>query len=285
MKNWATIRVCLLVALALAILTPRARAQEKPWQFPEAHRSELDARLQAFISAQINGEWDQVAALLGRYRRGGNYMLYTPEHRACLVDELKHLPMIRFDYKVWDRSFSSEILSTPAEQRWWTLVGEATFRQGASEFKKQINLVAYRDNGNWYFTPPPIDNANAAFHFTPEQLATDLQDKVMARVAPDSPLKIVDVHLFTDKSNVLSRKVKFRLRNTTGKRVTGYTYRISDSTNDGDMTAGKGGQKDWIEPWSESHEFNEDDVTEGYWCEEQSPLNEVQGVVGPGRRF
>jgi hypothetical protein len=283
MKNWPRSGSCLLFALALAVLAvPSLRAQdEKPWQFPESLRPELDARLKTFMDAQKSGEWNEVAALLGRYRRGGNYLLYTTTHRACLVDEMKHLPMVRFDYRVWDQSFSSEILSTPPERRWWTLVGEATFWRGGTEIKKQIQIVAYRDNGNWYFTPPPVDNANAASHFTLEQLATDLQDKVVARVASNSPLTLVDVHAFTDKSNVLSRRVQFRLRNTTGKRVTGYTYRISDSTNDGDITSSTGDKKDWIEPWAESHEFSEDDVTGYYWCEGQGEVRtiiEIQDV-------
>ncbi len=64
--------------------------------------------------------------------------------------------MISFQYTVWDRSFSSEILSTPLEKRWWTLIGEGTFRQDSKEFKKRVSLVAYRDNGDWYFTPDRI---------------------------------------------------------------------------------------------------------------------------------
>lgn len=282
MKKWVANRATILIAIALMTCAPQMNGQnEKPWQFPEALHPELDVRLQAFLDAQSKGEWDQVATLLGRYRRGGNYLLYTSAHRSCLIDEMKQFPMIRFDYKVWDKTFSSEILSTPPERRWWVLVGDATFRQGTTEVKKQISLMAYRDNGEWYFTPPPIDNANAASHFTPEQLATDLQDKVVASVALDSPLKIVDVHLFTDKGNVLSRKLRFKLKNTTGKRVVGYTYRISDSTNDGDMTNGTGDRKDWIEPWAESREFNENDVTEYYWCEgrgEVRTIIEIQNV-------
>jgi hypothetical protein len=42
------------------------------------------------------------------------------------------------------------------------------------------------------------------------------------------------------------------------------------------MTSATGDQKDWIEPWAESHEFNEDDVTEYYWCEGRG---EVQTII------
>jgi hypothetical protein len=277
MTNSVTKRNWLLIALALTGFVPCILGQsEKPWQLPEALRPDLDSRLNAFTEAQANGDWNQVEQLLGRYRRGGSYLLYTPSHRSCLIEVMRRYPMISFQYTVWDKSFSSEILSTPPERRWWTLVGEATIREDAKEIKKQIYLVAYRDQGNWYFTPPPFDNATAASHFTPEQLATDLQDKVVLRVAPDSPLRVVNLHVFTDSSNVMSRKIKFRLRNSTGKRVTGYTYRISDSTNDGDTVSAIGAQKDWIEPWAESREFDEDDVTGYYWCEGQK---EVQTII------
>lgn len=262
----------------------RCQAQtDKPWQFPEILRPQLDARLQTFTEAQANGDWKTVEDLLGKYRRGGSYLTYTPSHRACLIEEMKRFPMIGFEYKVQDRFFSDEILTTAPERRWWTLVGDATFRQDGKETKRQMYLVAYRDRGDWYFTPPPIDNATAASHFTPAQLAADLaqSDKVVLRVADDSPLKVTGLHVFTDSKNVLSRTVKFRLRNTTGKRVTGYTYRISDSTDDGDEIAGLGDQKDWIEPWAESREFDEDDVTGYYWCEGQGNVKtiiEIQNV-------
>jgi hypothetical protein len=265
------------MAIAFGIFAPYIFGQdEKPWQFPEALRPQLDSRLRAFVDAQAAGDWDQVSGLLGKYRRGGNYLLYTAAHRACLIDEMKQFPMIKFQYTVWDKSFSSEILETPPERRWWTLVGEATIRQNNGEVKKQIALVAYRDDGDWYFTPPAIDNADASSHFTPQQLASDLQDKVVLRVPPDSPLKVVDLHVFTDSKNVMSRKVGFRLRNVTGKRVTGYTYRISDSTDDGDITSTTGDRKDWIEPWAESREFDEVGGTGYYWCEGQG---EVQTII------
>lgn len=282
MRVWIASSCTILITLIL--LPNRVMGQtEKPWQFPEALRSELDSRLHTFTEAQANGDWNKVDQMLGKYRRGGNYLEFTPSHRACLIEEMTRYPMIRFKYTVWDKSFSDEILSTPPERRWWELVGEATFRQNEKEVKTQTHLIAYRDQGDWYFTPPPIDNATAASHFTKEELAADLvdQDKVIFRVADDSPLRIVDVHVFTDTKNVMSRRVKFRLRNTTGKRVTGYTYRISDSTNDGDEISSIGDQKDWIEPGAESHEFDEDDATGYYWCEGQGNVKtiiEIQDV-------
>jgi len=240
---------------------------DKPWQFPEALRPQLDARLRAFTEAQASGDWNAVERLLGTYRRGGQYLPYTPSHRACLVDAMKQFPMIRFHYTVLDKSFSDEILSTPPERRWWTLGGDATFRHDAREVTKQIYLVAYRDQGDWYFTPPPLDNVSAASHFTSEQLANDLADRVILRVYPSSPIEIADLHVFVDKDNVLSRHIRFRLRNLTRKRITGYEFEISDENKSGSISEGTGAERDWIEPSGMSHEFTEDYAVSTYWCE------------------
>jgi hypothetical protein len=241
--------------------------EDKPWMFPEALRSDLDSRVHAFTEAQASGDWVQVAILLGRYRRGGNYMLYTPSHRACLVEEMKRVPMIAFDYKVWDRSFSSEILSTAPGRRWWTLVGEATFRQGAHENKTHMSLVAYRDEGKWYFTPPPIDNGNAASHFTAEQRAADLNDKVLLQKGQSYSLEVVEFHVFMDKDNVMTHRIHFRLHNKSAKKVTSYSYRISESNNDGSEESATGNNLDWNAPHGISHQFESDHPTAYYWCE------------------
>ncbi|MDR3711966.1 MAG: hypothetical protein P4L51_04060 [Puia sp.] len=261
-----TLIFALLYVWTLCAAPAHGQADEA-WKFPEALRSALDSRLRSFTEAQAEGDWSKVALLLGRYRRGGNYMLYTPSHRACLINVMKQFPMIDFTYKVWDSSFSSEILSTPPERKWWMLVGEATFRQDSIKSTKHIYLTAYRDRGNWYFTPPPFDNGSAISHLTAEQLATDQKDKVGLRTGPGFPLEVVDLHVFIDKDNALSRKVHFRLRNKTDKRVVAYSYKISESNNDGSITYGTGTERDWIEPMNVSRQFDEDDVTSYYWCE------------------
>lgn len=269
MKSWAASKASTLIALALATFTLRVHGQaEKPWQLPESLRPKLDSRLRAFIDAQANGDWKDVGQMLGKYRRGWNsYLPYTPSHRACLIQEMEHLPMIAFQYTVWEKSFSSEILSTPPERRWWTLVGEATFRQDGKEIKRQVDLVAYRDQGQWFFTPPPIDNDNASSHFTPKQLQADLADQVALPIYPGSPIQVVDLHVSIDKENMLSRQIRFRLRNLTHKRITGYGFAITETDERGSIIVGTGDKKNWIEPGGISPEFLEQYVVGTYWCE------------------
>jgi hypothetical protein len=180
---------------------------------------------------------------------------------------MKQFPIINFKYKVWDSSFSSEILSTPPERKWWKLIGEATIRHDSKESTTNMYLMAYRDRGNWYFTPPPIDNGIATSHLTVEQIAMDQKDKVVLRTGPGFPVEVVDLHVFIDRNDALSRKVHFRLRNKTDKRVVKFSYKISESNKDGAITYGTGSERDWIEPMGVSRQFDEDDVTSYYWCE------------------
>jgi hypothetical protein len=256
----------LLYAWVLSAAPVFGQADEA-WKFPESLRPSLDSRLRSFTKAQAEGDWGKVALMLGRYRRDGNYLLYTPSHRACLINQMKQFPMIDFQYKVRDSSFSSEILSTPPERKWWMLIGEATTRQESKESTTHMYLMAYRDRGDWYFTPPPIDNRSATLHLTAEQLTTDQKDTVVLQRGPGFPLEVVDLHVFIDRDNALSRKVQFRLRNKTHKRVVKYSYKISESNNDGAITYGTGNERDWIEPMAISRQFDENEVTSYYSCE------------------
>ena len=82
-------------------------------------------------------------------------MPYTPAHRACLIEQMKSMPLISFELK--SEMFSTEILSTPPSQRWWYLNGDAVFKVNGTEQKAQTSFIAYRENGQWYFAPPNYD--------------------------------------------------------------------------------------------------------------------------------
>jgi len=206
-------------------------------------------------------------------------MTYTPSHKACLISQMRQTPMIVLDYEVYEKSFSSEILSTPLERRWWTLVGTGTFLKDSEPVKAKTSLVAYRDDGDWFFTPPPYDNSKDSFSITPEMLEKDLKDDIELRVPSDSPIEVVDLHVFIDRGNYLSRHISFKLRNRTQKRVTGYTFEIADSGNDGSISEATGAQRDWIDPLGTSHEFTEEHNTALYRCEGEKKIHiEIQSA-------
>jgi hypothetical protein len=176
--------------------------------------------------------------MLGRYRRGGTGdHLYTAEHKACLVSQMQTLPMIWFT--TTGVQFSGEILSMPAARRWWYLSGEAVFG-GKSPGKQPSSVVAYRDTGEWYFTPPNADDYWARTHITEAELTADHVNEVEIQRTANSPLEVLDLHVFIDRKYLSLRNVKFKLRNRTAKKVTAFDitlysneggqYRIGDGT-------------------------------------------------------
>lgn len=260
-------------------LSPTVCQNTNAWKFPEELLPSLTTRLHSFTQAQATGDWDQVSLLLGKYRRDGSYMLYTPSHKNCLISQMQQMPMIDFAYEVNDKSFSSEILSTPPERRWWALVGTGTFLKESKTIKAKTFLVAYRDQGEWFFTPPPTDNAKDSFSITLKMLEKDLNEEVELRVPADSPIEIVDLHVFIDKEDYLSRHLSFKLRNRTTKRVTRYGFEVSDSGNDGAIIEGTGTQRDWIEPLGTSRQWTEEYNTAVYRCEGEKKINiEIQNA-------
>lgn len=191
---------------------------------PAELRPSLDARLASFVEAQKDGHWDLVASMLGRYRRGGTGdLLYTAEHKACLVRQMQAFPMISFT--ITDVEFSTEMSGMPANTRWWYLSGEAVFR-GGSDGKQPSNVVGYRDNGEWYFTPPNLDDRWTRTQANGTDLATDHVNEVEVERTPDSPLEVLDLRVFIDKREPSIRDVKFKLRNRAAKKVTAFVINI-----------------------------------------------------------
>lgn len=255
------------IAAGLLLLGSLCVAQdEKPWQFPPELRSQMNTQLQAFMRAQVDGRWDDVARLLGRYRRGSSYIEYTPAHKNCLVETMKTFPMVAFDYQVKESPFSSEILSTPPNRRWWALVGEATFQTSTGLAKRGTVVVAYRNGHNWFFTPPPLDHV-LSFRVTAEEIALDRKDEVEIRIPPAAPIGIVDLHVYIDPDDLKSRNVEFRLHNRTRKKIVAYSFMIDDKKQDGGISVGTGAERDAIMPESDSRVWKHSYGAFLYWCE------------------
>jgi hypothetical protein len=256
---------------------------EKPWQLPAALRPSLEARVNLFTDAQAEGRWDQVALLLGDYRRAGNYYLrYTPAHKACLIMQMKAAPMIAFTFTVQESFFSSEILTTPPGRRWWVLVGEGVFRVGTDTVTRRILVTAYRDRDDWYFTPATYfdDEVWARTHLTDKEVAADHKDQVDLLVPPDCPLELVALHVLIDARNISSRHVQFQLHNKSSEQVIAYSVEISDERQDGSIYFGTGASKDAIEPGGLSRKFEENYSAYSYWCEGEARMRiEIQDVT------
>src|SRR5258707_5552227 len=135
--------------MAVLIAAPTALARTKTGKLPDDLKPSLEARLAQFIQAQADGSWNSVGSMLGRYRMGGvGHHPLSPESKACLLTQMKEIPMIAFKMK--DYTFSSEILSLPLDRRSWNLVGEAVFRSATGERTIESQVTAYRDKGEWF---------------------------------------------------------------------------------------------------------------------------------------
>ena len=270
------------ICIVFTFLSVNSSSQEqKPWQFPTALKPSLDARLSLFLNAQAEGRWDYVSELLGNYRRGywSGYLRFTTLHKTCLISKMRESPMVNFDYQVQESPFSSEILSTPAGRKWWRLVGEATFKSGSKTVRQKTWLTAYRDHGNWFFSPPDIDDADGT-QLSNEELLRNRKDEVEMHDCPDCPLEVVDLSVSIDPKDLKVRNIEFRLHNKTNKAVTQYEYEISDEHDEGSTLFGTGAAKDAIEPNGTSHEFKESHVLSYFGCEGEAKMRiELSGIV------
>jgi hypothetical protein len=263
-------RKLLLMVIAFAMtsfwgLTCVAQ-DEKPWQLPMSLRPSLDERVNVFMAAQAEGRWDQVALLLGDYYRAGNYLRYTPARKACLMMQLQAAPMTAFTFNVQESPFSSEILSTPPGRRWWTLIGEGTFRVGIDKVTRRASITAYRDGNNWYFTPGTYFDYEvwARTHLPAKKVAADPKYELDLLVPPDCPLEVVDFRVMIDEKDRLSRRIQFRLHNRSTQRVDGYFFEISDEREDGSISVST---PEFIEPGAFSRTWDENKSVHSFWCE------------------
>jgi hypothetical protein len=252
-----------ILALAvLATLVPLTAIGQRTGELRHALRASLEARLFSFTQAQATGQWDQVNALLGRYRRGGTGdHLYTPAHKQCLISQMQSVPLIAFDFTYEHVNYSTEILSKPPAQRWWYLAGLGTFRTDSREVKEQTKLVAYRDRGQWFFTPPNYDTYWEKKVYTQSDLSLNRASEYEIEHNPSSPIQITDLHALMDKKYPSLRNLTFVLRNTTLRKIKAFTVGVYSK---GGSTTYSAGHE--IEPNS-SREERMSDTAYAYFCD------------------
>src|ERR1700721_919305 len=199
-----------------------------PHTIPDDLRSSLEQRVSAFVSAQANGDWVQVSELLGSRE--------TSSYKKCLVSRMQELRMLSFDASVQHLSACSTEMELPTgtvprfavEQLDWYLPGMGRFQTSSEAWTEETKLIAYREQGKWYFKPPQqqMQNQWEKTHYTETDFRRDRKEEIEVQNSPASPVEITDVHVFMDRKFPSWRNVRFTLRNLTTAKVVGLGMRI-----------------------------------------------------------
>lgn len=195
-------------------------AADTPYGIPASLHRSLDERLAMFITAQAEGRWEEVAALLGRFRKGGRGFEYTPDHKECLLEQMQSGPMVWFEPR--SIAYSSELMSIPPETWWWHLQGDAEFRKAAGIERVSTTVFAYRDQGQWYFTPPDYDDEWERSHITAAERTADHGSEIQVDLHPECPLALRDVRVAMDERWPSLRILTYALVNKAAMKVKGY---------------------------------------------------------------
>lgn len=204
-----------------------------PHTLPDDLLSSLEQRVSTFLSAQAEGDWGQVAELIGDR--------YTSSYKQCLVSRMQELRMSSFDFSIQDLSTCSPnagsdtgpVSRLAAERLSWYLTGAGRFQTSSEGWAEQTRVIAYRDRAQWYFEPPQrmMQDKWEKGHYTEADYARDRQEEIEVRNSPSSPIEITDLHVYMDRQFPSVRNVRFKLRNRTSKKVTWLSMKISMINN------------------------------------------------------
>jgi hypothetical protein len=160
---------------------------------------------------------------------------------------------LNFDFSIQDLSICAttseevESLGTTvnrfaAEQSSWFLRGAARFRTSSEEWVEQTQVIAYRDQSQWYFIPPQwrMQAKWEKVHYAEEDFARDRHDEIEVRNSPSSPVEITDVHAYMDRQYPDLRHMTFKLQNKMSKKITALTVWTHNETVAGEHLLGEG---------------------------------------------
>jgi len=205
-------------------------------ELPDDLRSSLEKRLSTFLAAEAEGRWDEVAELIGECSRCAGGSLYTDLYKRCLLSRMQEIRMVDLDFSIHDLTTCTmtELPAGPmtrvaAEQLKWYVGGTGSFQTSSERWTEQTQVVAYRDNGQWYFIPPQqhMQEKWEKIHYTEADFARDYRQELEVRNSPSSPLEITNLHAYMDRKFPSIRNVRFKLHNRTSKKVVGLRAEIT----------------------------------------------------------
>jgi len=221
-------------------------------KLPDDLRSALETRLSQFIGAQAEGREEEVGDFLGRCRLGCSpgrfYRSYTESYKQCLVNRIQELRMVSFEFSpedLWIRRAGDQVMPIgglvdrfTAEQAEWHVKGLGRFQTSSESWMEQTELIAYRDQGQWYFVPPQqrMQDKWEKGHYTEADFRRDRKDEIEVSNPALAPIEITDVHVYMDRRYPSDRNIKFTLRNKTSKKVVALSVRIGDAAGSTEMS-------------------------------------------------
>jgi len=210
-----------------------------PHALPDDLRSSLEERLSTFLAAQAEEHWGEISELLGRCRFGcSGGIFYTSPYKQCLVSRMREVHMLDFTFSMNDLFTCTTQFELPAgtvdrvaaEQLAWYVRGTGRFQTTSEVWMEPTQVIAYRDQGQWYFRPPQerMQDKWEKTHYTEKDFARDRQEEIDIPNRPSSPIEITDVHVRMDRQYPSLRDINFKLRNRTSKKVVAFSLRIGD---------------------------------------------------------
>jgi hypothetical protein len=216
-------------------------------KLPDDLQSSLEERFSRFIAAQVEDHREELAELLGTCARqaydGKCYKSYTASYKLCMVERMQEVRMLDFDFSTQNLFINTtfeemEPIDGPvnrfaAERSPWHTRGTGRFQTSSESWMQQIEVIGYRDQGQWYFIPPQrwMQDKWERAHYTAADFATDRQAEIEVRNNPSSPVEITDLHVYMQSEHPSDRNISFKLRNKTSKKITVLTV----SLHEGDL--------------------------------------------------
>lgn len=213
----------------------------EPHTLPYDLRSTLETRLATFLTAQAEGQWDDVAQLLGNQT-----FFRERSYKQCLVSRMQELRMVRFDLLTPDLYTCTTRAELPsgavdrvtAEQLSWSVRGTATFQTSTETWLEVTQIRAYRDQGQWFFIPPQqaMQDKWEKIHYIEADFKRDRGDEIEVPNPSSAPIEITNVHVYMNRKYPSLRDIKFTLRNKTSKKVVALGLIIGDKSGSSGMS-------------------------------------------------
>lgn len=205
----------------------------------------LNERLNLFIQYQREQQLDKVEELLGDFYNTDPREKYSIEQKQWVMEKIKVSRVIDFDFQNF--IITTRIFSFPFELRWWNIEGLAKFSSDENSVRLKSTIIAYRQNGDWYFIPSVFNECNelkiiSPPEFSEREKAESLMPELTIQSQPDAPIQVVDFVIKDIGESACSkyRKGIFRFRNISSKIIIRHGYQIEDVRKQGSVSVGDG---------------------------------------------